>query len=74
MTTTTGPDSRSAVARVLARRDSHPTGRPAPVSVLLGCVLLLLWGYLTYVDWPVAWPAPFRPIVKAIGWIWIATD
>jgi hypothetical protein len=66
--------TRPVIARVLARRDSQRTGRPAPVSVLLGCLLLLLWGHFTYIDWPVAWPAPIRPIVKALGWIWLALD
>jgi hypothetical protein len=66
--------TRPVIARVLERRDGRRTDRPASVSVLLGGLLLLLWGYFTYVDWPVAWPAPIRPIVKAIGWIWMAMD
>jgi hypothetical protein len=72
MHTTIASCTRSAVARVLTRRDDKRIGGLGSFSVSLGCLLFFLWSYCTYMDWPTAWPAPIRPILKMIGWIWMA--
>jgi hypothetical protein len=63
--------TRSAVTRVLTHRDDCSSSF-GQFSLLLGCLLLLVWSYFTYMHWPASWPAPLRPILKIIGWIWMA--